>query len=120
LFKDLIILEKQRTWKEAIGFYLAYSLLIFLVVVICAGLFGAIIGMFGGSFEASYRVGFFIGFSGSIISCLSLSFLILFKKRKLKSFGLILLALLSGIAGLLSVLGGMIPVAYLTTVKPEN
>ena len=34
MFKDLLVLEKQRTWKEAFGFYLAYSLFWLGVVVI--------------------------------------------------------------------------------------
>jgi len=111
MFKNLLDLEYKRTWLQAIGFYLAY----FLFIVILGFLAGALIGLaFSGS--NLFGIGVQIGNIMAIIICLALSFTILYKKNQLKSFGLILLALLSGIlaffgGGLL----GLIPAAFLTT-----
>ena len=112
MFKDLFVLEKDRTAKEAFGFYLGYFVLILLV--------SFVIGYIGGSIGLmDYDSAYFSGWMGSIIFCFVLSFGILFKKKMLKS-GFVLMAIFSGI---LAVLGGgllgLIPTAYLTTIKKK-
>ena len=57
-----------------------------------------------------------------VIGCWALSVAILYKKKKLQSFGLILVAVLSGIvagAGGGSLVG-LMPTAYLTTIENNN
>ncbi len=68
----------------------------------------------------AYEAGFRVGNIGAIIICPLLSFLILKEKKLLNNFGLIILAILSGlIAVFVGAIGGLIPIAYLTT-RPTN
>ena len=56
-----------------------------------------------------------------VIGCWALSVAILYKKKKLKSFGLILVAVLSVFgADWFGGLVGLIPTAYLTTIENNN
>ena len=106
MFKDLLFFEKVRTKKEALGFYLAYLLLIILL--------SSLRGFFSptGSSEEAFQRGAF----GAVISCLVLSFLVLYKKKLLNQFGLLLIAVLSGVAAIFGgALIGLPFVAYLTT-----
>ena len=115
MFSDLFVFGKQRSGREAAGFYLFYWLLG--VVITSAGLF---VGG-GWSFQEGFVEDLWIGpyFFGMVFS-LMLAFLVLGKKNKLRSPGLIVLALLSGVgAYLLGALVGLIPVAYLTTTEVE-
>ncbi len=113
MFKTLTDLGMKRTGKQALGFYLAY-LLLFMVV---GGLLGGVAGLSGvNSGSGGFDTGMRLGVTVSVILSLGLSILILRAKKKQNSFGLILIALLSG---LLAILGGgllgLIPVAFLTT-----
>jgi len=110
MFKKLMEFKYKRTTKEALGFYLSYLLLI----VIVGALIGGIMGLVAG--ESSIEFGMRFGGLVAVIISLVLSFLILSKKKLTKNFGMILVALLSGVlaffgGGLL----GLIPVAYLST-----
>ena len=119
MFKDLLIFEKVRTPKEAIGFYLAFLLLL--------GLSGGVLAFFAVpqapsmSFQESIQAGALVGQYFAVISCLILSFVVLYKKRKLQSFGLLLVLVLSGFCAIfLGALLGLIPTAYLTTLESNN
>ena len=119
MFKDLLLFEKVRTPKEAIGFYLAYLLLL--------ALLGALLSFFIVphdplmSFKEGYQAGTVVGQYFAVIACLVLSVAVLYKKKKLQSFGLILAAVSSGIGAVfLGGLLGLIPTAYLTTIENNN
>ncbi len=115
MFNDLFIFEKNRTAKEAFGFYLTYFAMT-LLGSLTLGLIGDILGFLDG--DNAYTAGWI----GSIIFCLILSFGILFKK-KLLTTGFVLVAILSGFFAFLGGgLLGLIPIAYLTTInkKIEN
>ena len=117
MFKDLFLLEKVRTKKEAVGFYLAYLLLLALV----AGLVSFFVGDPKAPFDEGFQSGQIIGAYFSIIACLILSLFVLYKKKQLNSFGLILIAVLSGIGAIfLGGLLGLVFVAYLTTKDSKN
>ena len=100
----------KRSRKQALGFYLGYLVLIVLVGAVVGAVFGLISG--NGNLELGLRVGNIM----AILLALGLSFAILSKKKLTDNFGLILVALLSG---LLAFVGGgilgLIPAAYLST-----
>ena len=110
MFKKLTEFNHKRTSKEALGFYLAYLLLIVILSALIGGIFGLVIGE--GSIELGMRLGGFV----AVVVCLVISFMLLSKKNLMYNFGMLLLALLSG---LLAFFGGgilgLIPVAYLST-----
>lgn len=113
MFKGLFAYEKQRSGREAVGFYLFYWVLG--VVIVTAGLFmGG-----GGSFQEGFAENLWIGpYFFAMVLCLTLAFLVLGKKNKLRNPRLVIVALLSGAgAFLLGALMGLIPVAYLTTAS---
>ena len=116
MFKDLLLLEKERTPKEALGFYLAYLLLIALL----GGLISYLLVPYDPSmtFADEFQAGAAVGQNAAVIFCLALSFMILYKKKKLQSFGLVLIGVLSGFCAIfLGGLLGLVPTAYLTTIK---
>ena len=123
MFDDLFILEKERSNKQAVGFYLVYLIIFILGVMLIGSIWATFI--FAGS-EASFADGFDAG-SGStlvpmlaVLTTLALSVVILYKK-KINGFGPIVIALLSGLAAVLGgSLLGLIPTAYLTTLKNES
>ena len=124
MFKDLLVFEKQRTGKEAFGFYLAYFLVVGLLFgIILEFIFGASGGAsgFAEGFEQGFEEGQAVGaYFYSVIS-LALSALILFRKGHLKSFGFVLIGLSSGVLALFLVAFlGLVPTAYLTTIKPVD
>ena len=115
MFKSLFAFGKQRSKREAVGFYLFYWFLG--VVVSTVGLF-----MGGGwGIQEGFAEDLWIGpYFFAMGFCLALAFLVLSKKDKLRNPGLVILALLSGVgAFLLGALVGLIPVAYLTTAEAE-
>ena len=116
MFKDLLLFEKERTPKEALGFYLAYLLLIALL----GGLLSYLVVPHDPSmtFAEGFQAGAAVGQYNAVISCLALSFIILYKKKKLQSFGLVLIGVLSGTCAIfLGGFLGLVPTAYLTTIK---
>ena len=110
MFGNLTDFAYKRSGKEAFGFYLAYLVLI----IVSAGLLGGVIGLVMG--EEGIAVGMRVGNLIAVFMCLAVSFVLLSKKKLTGNFGLILLALLSGV---LAFLGGgilgLIPAAYITT-----
>ena len=116
MFNDLFLFEKDRTPKEALGFYLVYFLL--------TGLFGGLLSYLFFPYDPSmpltesFQAGAAVGQYTGTIFCLALSFMILYKKKKLKSFGLVIIGILSGIcAFLLGGFLGLVLTTYLTTIK---
>ena len=119
MFKDLMVLEKQRTGKEAFGFYLAYLLLSVVVFGVVGGFIGAIGAPsdFGEGFEQGQAIGGYLPYPFSLV----LSALVLFRKGHLKSFGFVLIGLSSGVlAWFFAPFLGLVPTAYLTTIKPVD
>lgn len=111
MFANLTDLSFNRTTKQAIGFYLAY----FLLIILVAGLLGAIAGIISGETTSAYSLGLKIGNITAIIGSVGLSLLVV-NKKKLKDFKYIFLVLLAGLfAVFLGALLGLIPAAYLTT-----
>lgn len=110
MFKNLTDLSYKRNTKEAIGFYLAYLLLVAIAAMIAGGGLGIATG--NNTFDYGYKVGNVV----AIVSCLLLSFVILNKKNLLSNFGFVLVALLSGVVAMFGGgLLGLIPTAYLST-----
>lgn len=111
MFKNLMDFSYKRTTLEAIGFYFAF---LFLTILI-AGTVGAVLGMIVGVQKAG-AVGGMGGYCISIIFCTYLSFQIMREKNLFKSFGAIILFLLTI---LLSMLGGgllgLIPTTMLSS-----
>ena len=116
MFKDLLMFEKDRTPKEALGFYLGYLLLSLPLGALASFFF---IKLYSPSSSAEeFQAGVEIGGRAAVIFCLVLSFMILHKKKKLQNFGYVLVGILSGICAIFAGgLLGLIPVAYLTTIK---
>lgn len=112
MFKNLTDFGYKRNIKEAVGFYMAYLVLVMLVGGILGGILGVV--MQNNTFGFGLKVGNVIG----VITSLGVSFLILKEKKLLGNFGFILIALLSGLLALfIGGLGGLIPAAFLTTRK---
>tara|TARA_R110000744_G_scaffold77327_3_gene152719 strand:- start:987 stop:1382 length:396 start_codon:yes stop_codon:yes gene_type:complete len=127
MFKDLLVLEKQRTWKEAFGFYLAYVVLWFGVVVIWIMVYLLVwvplTGTPTGSPEATERLQGLVGYRSTLnpMWCGLLVSLVLEKKGHSRTLKYVLIGVLSlGLAGGWGILLGMVPTAYLTTIKPEG
>ena len=116
VFNQLTNFAYQRNWKEAVGFYVAYLLLMIIVGAVLGGVGGNLFVSPASDFSMGFNFGVRIGTVAAIVLTLVLCFLVLKKKNLLNHFGFIILAILSG---LLAVLGGgilgLIPVAYLTT-----
>lgn len=107
MFSDLLDYEKNRSTKQAIGFYIAYAIvgLLFLFIL------GTIMEiLFSIGYENEKKVGYVF----AIVAPTTVSFMIL-KRKNAMNFKYVLLAFLSGVLGLFGVFFGFIPTAYLTT-----
>jgi hypothetical protein len=127
MFKDLLVLEKQRTWKEAFGFYLAYSLfwVVAATILIMVYLFvwAHLTGTPTGSPEATERLQGLVGSLNKLdpMWCGLLVSLVLEKKGHSRTSKYVLIGVLSfALAAGWGVFPGMVPTAYLTTIKPEG
>lgn len=110
MFKNLTNFGYKRNFVEALGFYLAYLLLVMLV----GGLFGVIVGL--AYPDNAYYIALRVGTVVSIVINLGLSFQILKQKNLLGNFGYLILTVISAIiSAFLGGLGGLIPVAFFTT-----
>lgn len=115
MFNKLNDFSYQRSTKEAIGFYLAYLLLIVLVSI---GLSIPASIIFAGNEMEAYRVGSMVGIITAISISMGTSILIIREKKLTKNTGLLLLVPLAGVLAFLAGgLGGLIPSAYLSTRK---
>ena len=127
MFKDLLVLEKQRTWKEAFGFYLAYTFFwaVVLVILITVYLFVwvPLTGTPTGSPEATERLQGLVGYGSTLNTmwCGLLVSLVLARKGHSRTLKYVLIGVLSfALAAGWGVFPGMVPTAYLTTIKPEG
>ena len=114
MFKNLTNFSYTRSWKEAIGFYLAY----FLVGLILGGSGGAWSAIQSGAttFDEGFSSGLNAGAAVSIVYSLAIAILLLIQKKLYKNFGYVILALLSGaLAAFGGLLLGFIIPAFLTT-----
>jgi hypothetical protein len=115
MFKNLFDFMYQRTVKEAIGFYIAYLLLILISGVILGG---TLSGFFvtEDTFEAGYDFGLKLGIIFAVLACLYVSISLVVKKKLYMNFGFVLLSLCAGILALFggAFLGLIIP-AFFTT-----
>jgi hypothetical protein len=117
MFIKLFEFSFTRNTKQAIGFYIAW----FVILAVASGLFSAaVIPFLGGTtFREGFSEGVKIGSSFVIIADTFFAFWIVKSKR---SFSVTNVAL-AFLAGALSIFGGavlgLIPIAYLTT-RPDN
>ncbi len=110
MFNRLTDFGYKRTGIQAVGFYLAYLLLV-IVIAVAAGSATAT-----ATNNITFDFGFHIGNIVAIVSSLLLSFVVLSKKKLFSNFGYILLAVLSGVlAAFGGGLIGLIPAAYFST-----
>jgi RsiW-degrading membrane proteinase PrsW (M82 family) len=115
MFRRLTDFSYKRTDKEALGFYLAYLLVIIIVSAILTSLFGG-----ADTFYPNTRIR--IGTSVAIACSLLLSFFVLSHKKLNDSFGFILLSLLSGLIATFGggLLGLIIPAVLTTKDKKKK
>ncbi|MCH9844729.1 MAG: hypothetical protein K0U39_04400 [Alphaproteobacteria bacterium] len=121
MFNDLLTLEKQRSVREAIGFYIIY-----LLFAIVSGVIVALIINILNPVLAEQEMGQRISFSIMIVHaleifiCSVLCVLILRQKKRLKDLHLLLVVFLSVVGSMfLGGLTGLIFVAGLTMLKPN-
>ncbi len=115
MFSNLTQFELSRSGKQALGFYLAY---LFLGIIL-----GFAAGAIAGVLTAGdpFQAGFFVGQIIAIVLCFALSLIIAYKKSLFSSFKVLVIIVLTVILSvLLGTLGGLIPVAYLTTVANKK
>ncbi len=106
MFDDLFSFKKERLPLQALGFYI-----VFLIICVGISLFG--LGFFTSDISSAYAVGTLFSF----FYCPFLGYLILSKKKQLNSAYSTLLIISAVLAYLYGALGGLIPVAYLSTLK---
>lgn len=111
MFKNLTNFKYSRTFIEALGFFLAYLLLIMII----SGLLGVAYYMLTGE-KGGGKIGHITGIVLSFLMAI-----IVIKEKNMFGFSTILLLCLSvGISIIFSGLGGMIIPAYFTTIEPKN
>ena len=109
MFSDLVSFGKERTAKQAVGFYLAFLIIYFLM----SGPTSYFLFGYPAPDEVVKPFAFWTG----IAYCLIVSSLILYQKKRLNDFGSILLVLLSGIGSFAgSVFLGITYAAILTAI----
>ena len=85
-----------------------------MLAILLGTLLSAIVGLIVG--QNSFSLGVKIGTLTALVVSMGLSFAIIKRKNIMNNFGLIILALLSGVLALLGgALLGLIPTAYLST-----
>jgi hypothetical protein len=110
MFSNLLDFARKRTRLQALGFYIAYLILL----ILFSSVVGAVMAMAypaSNTFEAGLRIGSMI----AVLVSLLLATLVVIKKKRSDFLSLLLVP----VSGVLAVLGGgifgLIPVAYLTT-----
>lgn len=109
LFERLFDYSCQRTFPQAVVFYVAHIMLLIMIAVVVQFIFGL---------RTAALSEDTVGISIALLFSVLTSFLIIFKKRRLGNIRAVFLIILSGICayvggGLL----GYIPVAYASTIK---
>ena len=114
MFKELTNLGLERTSKEAFGFYIIY----FLVGVFLGMLAGGVLGFVTG---AGFDEGVVAGTIVSVLFCLGVGTVMASQKGSLSEPKFIGLIALSGVLAIFTGgLGGLIPIAYLSTTPNLN
>lgn len=112
IFDNLTDFGLKRNAKQAIGFYLAYLFMMFIVAFIIGTLFG----LFVSNGDQAYDIGVKVGTTVSVAATFGIGFLILRAKKLLGSFGYILFVLIStAIALYIGGLVSFVALAWLTT-----
>ncbi|TGL31350.1 hypothetical protein EHQ52_15545 [Leptospira koniambonensis] len=123
MFKKISDFAYQRSWKEAIVFYIVWLLIVIISSGLISGIVTGLAKLVGFEFlpEDSFQAGVKIGNFIAVVSCLFLSFIILKKKNLHFHIGFILIGLLAGfVAVFIGGIGGLIPCSYLTTLPSAN
>lgn len=106
------VFREANNRRSAFLFYLGYCLLMLLLTALIGGPMYA-------AFGVSFQTSLILGNSPAVLLCLGLGILVVQSKGHLDNFGYWCFILMGGImAAFTSGLGGMIPVAYLTTHPP--
>jgi|TARA_B100001063_G_C16256626_1_gene307917 hypothetical protein len=106
VFDSLFIFNKERSPLQALGFY---------IVFFFAGI--AIAVAVGAIFSINYESGYLAGQIIAFIYCIFIGYLILSEKGQLKSGYSISIFMIAILAYFFGCLGGLVPVAYLSTIK---
>lgn len=115
MFSNLADFSFVRNAQQAFGFYVAYTVIMFLILGISGGLLGGMLG------QVDYVTFTSVGYVIAIIYCFVISIIISVSKKRVSSFKAIVIILLSGIlAYFLGGWIGLIPVAYLTTFPQKT
>ena len=112
MFSGLLVFEKKRTIKQAIGFYLVFVPLGMLLILGLGAIFL--------KKSATYDDGLMIGARGAIVLTFLLSFLIVYKKKKLQDFRVVLVGVLAVFVSTQGVIWSGIFVAWLTCFKSHR
>lgn len=106
MFKDLFNFQKERTPIQALGFYIVYLI---------GGV--ALIAILGTIFATDFESGLVAGHVMGVGYCLIMGFQILLRKDQLNSPYTAFLFIVAIMSYFIGALGGLIPVAYLSTIK---
>ncbi len=121
MFKKLTEFGYVRSYKEALGFYLAWLFTTIFAAAIIGATAGVLFkGLDAGIFE-SYDLGVKIGATVAILACTTFSVLICKAKGRLGDFSSIILILCTAFLALFlgGILGLLIP-SYLTTIPQKK
>ncbi len=121
MFKNLFDLSCKRTPLQAVGFYIAYLILLMAILVVLGIPIGLVLTAAGYEVDEIRGKGMLMGAVVALFVCVGLSIAIIRKKRLFSSFLAILLLLFSFIVasfggGLL----GLIPASILSAMSPRQ
>jgi len=117
MFKNLFNFSYKRTPLEALGFYIAYMVIIIVVIFLVGSTVGQLTGTRGNFSLLAIIPGVLL----AAIFCLVLSFMVLVKKKLTGNIFYVILAVISGILGTLIVGSiGLIITSFLTTRESKT
>ena len=105
MFENLFDFNKERLPLQALGFYIVFFIIGIAIAMTVAAIFAV-------DFESGLTVGQISAF----LYCPFIGFQILFSKGQLSRYGVSIFGI-AILAYFLGCLGGLIPVAYLSTIK---
>jgi len=116
MFKKLTDLETKRTIVQALGFYLAYLFIFSLIGGIIGG-----IAQFWFSNKVTIYDTVIIAFVTHVVLSFALSILLIYEKSRFYHFGFLLLGLISVTLSIfMNAIGGLIPIAIMTTFPSKR
>lgn len=114
MFQHLTDLAYQRTFVQAIGFYLFYGLIGLIMAAIGGGLAAATSG--AGDFNSGYQAGAAVGPYIAVLFEVVLTFLVLHRKGQMSNPGYVALILVSAaLAYFAGIIGGNLVAAFVST-----